>query len=588
MLISKHWYMVSRTIIYRNVTLREISQFELFVTSMFNSSSGQLVKQVELLFDDKHQLELNLGRLFKSCPNITSLKQAELKKGSFYAKLLLEVLTGSGTKLKRMPAYDFTHPHTVRKYGHATYALKDTLEHIHLCDYSTTKATFKQNETLNQLPIYKNLKSIKKHLGIAEPFHLQPLFNVRSLKIGEMLTINSTLTQYVLHLFPNVKSFKYADGDSEDIFHQNSVQQSSPEEWERMNTQGIEIHNELWIQFLTLVASMTVCTIPFLFVKDVEVFSKVPNLYENLHIIMDERTSELDRDLKIYYGIFYNTTGKNNIRNMHQKDNYARHIVLHSDRKICLVDCPKINAIKALGPNLKALDFDAGSQGDVDIRLDADIENSVEGNLFDLISDYCPYLDTLWVADSTFHHKKQHTVKPIQSLERIKFRYCKFDEDYLCQLSSRLPSRLQIVAFINSSIRNKEFGMSSLYDVINMPNTSFSTLLWKSEFYDDLYDEPDLKDREIFYIKLTKNKTSPVFYKISTNNQLAVSSFLEFETSKGNNIVQTIDIRCFDIKMLAIKLPFLQSLLRIEEQPIICDDKSYMDLPDFSLFYSDF
>ncbi|KAI7887770.1 uncharacterized protein EV154DRAFT_330829 [Mucor mucedo] len=485
MLISKQWSMVSRSIIYKSVTLCKSSQFEQFVTSMLNSSNGQLVKKVSLLYDDQNQLELNLGRLFKSCPNIISLNQSRYKKSSFFAKLLLEVLTGSGTKLRRIPAYDFKDPSNIRVYGYATYALKDTLECMRLYDHLTTKSTFEQNEALNQLQMYKNLKSIRfelknhsnlftvlekiqychslssvriladwddddveKHLGIVEPLHLQSLSNVRYLQISEMLTISSTLIQYVLRLFPNVKSFEYADNYNPDIFHRNRVQRLSAEEWERFNTQGIEIPNELWIQFLTYVASMTICTIPHLFVKDIEVFFDVPNLYENLQILADDWLPQFDRDFKVYFGIFYNTTDEKNIRNMHQKENYKRHIVLNCDKKIRLVDCPKINAIKTLGPNLKALDFDAGSQRDVD----GNIENSVEANLFDLISDYCPHLDTLWVTDSTFHHKKQHTVKPIRSLERIQFRYCQFDEDYLCQLSSRLPSMLQFAIFLDCSM----------------------------------------------------------------------------------------------------------------------------------------
>ncbi|KAG2210504.1 hypothetical protein INT47_002446 [Mucor saturninus] len=581
MLVSKHWSMVSRTIIYKSVTLRKSSQFEPFVTSMLHSSNGQLVKQIQLSYDDEYQLELNLGRLFKFCPNITSLEQPRYKKSSFFAKLLLEVLAGNGTKLRRIPPYDSSDPDDIRVYGHVTYALKDTLEDIYLSDYFLTKITFEQNNTLNELQMYKSLKSIcfkleshsnlftvlekiqycyslisvriladwdddvEKHLGIVEPLHLQSLSNVRYLQISKMLTISSTLVQYVLRLFPNLKSLEYADDYSQSILHNNRVQRLSAEEWGHFKTQGMEIPNELWIQFLTYVASMRVCTIPYLFVKDVEVFAKVPNLYENLHISADEWLPELDKDFKVYFGIFYNTNDKSNIRSMYQKDNYTPHIVLKCDRKTHFVNCPKKNTIKTLGSNLKASDFDAGSQGDAIIPLDVDIKNSVEDNL-------------------RFIFENQDSVKPIRSLGRIQFRYCEFDEDYLCQLSSRLPSTLQFVAFIDSFVHSHKFHSSLLYDVIDMPNTSFSTLLWKSE---------------ISYEPASK---------VSMNNQLVVSSSIEFEASIVDDVVQTIDIRCFDIKRLVIKLPGLRFLLHPEEPPIICDDDSGMDVDDFSVFYSDF
>ncbi|KAI7887769.1 uncharacterized protein EV154DRAFT_330819 [Mucor mucedo] len=360
MLISKHWFMISRAVLYRNVTLRESSQFEPFVTSMLHSSNGQLVKQFQLLYDDQQQLELNLGRLFKSCPNITCLEQPRYKKSSFFAKLLLEVLAGNGTKLRRIPPYDSSDPDDICVYGHVTYALKDTLEDIYLSDYFLTKITFEQNEALNELQIYKNLKSIcfklenhsnlftvlekiqyccslssvriladwddddvEKHLGIVEPLHLQSLCNVRYLQISEMLTISSTFIQYVLRLFPNLKSLEYANDYLQSIFYKNRVQRLSAEEWGHFKTQGMEIPNELWIQFLTYVASMRVCTIPYLFVRDIEIFFKVPNLYENLQISADEWLPELDRDFEVYFSIFYNTNDKSNIRSMYQKQLYT-------------------------------------------------------------------------------------------------------------------------------------------------------------------------------------------------------------------------------------------------------------------------
>ncbi|KAI7894994.1 uncharacterized protein EV154DRAFT_575998 [Mucor mucedo] len=274
---------------------------------------------------------------------------------------------------------------------------------------------------------------------------------------------------------------------------------------------------------------MTDCAIPYLFVKDVEVFSKIPNLYENLQVLADDWLSEFDTDFKVYFGIFYNTTGKNEIRNMHQKDNYTRHIVLNCDRKTRLVDCPKKNAIKTLGPNLKALDFDAGSQGDAIIPLDADIKNSVEDNLFDLISDYCPRLDTLW------------------------------DES-----NSRIADLMKITCVSCLAAVTPPFSYSS--DVEHRPRSR--------------------RQRKVI-TKVTKRKATSVFYKVSTNKLLVGSSFLEFEASKDDYMAHTIDIRCFDIKKLAIRTSFMQFLLLTDEPPINCDDKSYMDSPDFSLFYSD-
>ncbi|KAG2210599.1 hypothetical protein INT47_002541 [Mucor saturninus] len=156
----------------------------------------------------------------------------------------------------------------------------------------------------------------------------------------------------------------------------------------------------------------------------------------------------------------------------------------------------------------------------------------------------CTQGTTLW---------RQDTVKPTQSLKRIQLRHCEFDEDYLGQLSSRLPSMLQFATFIGCS-----FGDS---------------LMWSTDL--------DTDDKETVFIKVTKNKATSVFYKVSTNKLLAVSSFLEFETSKDDYMAHTIDI-----KKLAIKTPFMQFLLT-DEPPIICDDKSYMNSPDFSLFYSD-
>ncbi|KAG2210600.1 hypothetical protein INT47_002542 [Mucor saturninus] len=246
--ICKHWSMVGRTIIYKNVVLHKEEQFEPFVASMLNSPNGQFFKDLSLLYNEESHIEFGLSQLFKACPNLTGLSTMSRKKSSFYTKILSELVVRNGINLKSIPTNDCEDLESFRAYGYATLVLKDTLQGIFFSDYLLDKSTFYQNEGLNRLGIFKNIEwisvrledhsnifrvlekmqccpsltsmyiatehpelAIKKDLNIAEPFNLQPLTNVSRVEISELITPTTRLLQYILQLFPNATSLEFTN-----------------------------------------------------------------------------------------------------------------------------------------------------------------------------------------------------------------------------------------------------------------------------------------------------------------------------------------------------------------------------------------
>ncbi|KAI7887766.1 uncharacterized protein EV154DRAFT_605347 [Mucor mucedo] len=611
MLICKDWSIVSRTALYNHVTLHKEAQFEPFLASLTGSINGQLVKELELHYNEEN-LESALGRLLKSCPNLSLLLVQKAMKSSFFEKLLLEIAAGNGTKLRSIPFYDPRDLDTIDVYGNATYALKDRLEHLRIWDYKLNKTAFYQNETLNRLGMYRNLQSIifqlqdhsnifkvfemiqycptltsvkivaitadfktGKDVDIAEPFNLQPLVNVQELEISETITITARIIQYILLLFPNLTTFLY--GQSYTSWR--SLQQNSASVLSSFKAQGLGIPTELWVQFFKFMHKIDICQVSVLFIKDyVELFSKVPYVCENLDIIYADFYGE-DVELEPYFNIFYNDNSDMHIRNMYQEGELARRIVFKNVGREYYAAWPHDGVLQTLGHNIKALNVRVGTPAEIGVR-GTGVESMVEENLFNLICDNCQTLDTLWVSRGTFNNPIQDSTRSLQHLELIQFDYCNFDQYFLSSLSTHLPPKLKFVIFLRCTVI-APMNSAEFFTTIDMPNTLFDYLLWKSPDADEPVEET-------VYLKITKREATSYYYKISIDNQLAMSSFEDFEASKNNPSVETVDIRCLDIEKLIFKRSEVHFILFPKKEPVIGDEYEFMALREFHNFYDNY
>ncbi|KAI7894997.1 uncharacterized protein EV154DRAFT_496665 [Mucor mucedo] len=614
LLICKHWSLVGRTIIYKNVILDKEDQFEPFVASMLNSPNGQFVKDVSLLYNEENQLEFGLSQFFEACPNLTMLSTRSRKKSSFYAKLLSELVAGNGINLKSIPANDCEDLESFRAYGYATLVLKDTLQGIFFSDYHLDKSTFYQNEALNRLGIFKNLEWIslrledhsnvfkifekmqccpsltsvyiatehpelatKKDRNIAEPFNLQPLTNVSKVEISELITPTTRLIQYIMHLFPNATSLELTNNRG--VFP--CLQQQRTIILNIFEAEELEISTELWIQLFKYIAPMKICELPALFIKNYrEVFLRVPNLCEHLEILYEKEFWPDAVEIEPHVSVYHNQCFDGEICTMHPIGNHSRRAVFKCFVRSYFQAWPHEAVIKTLGRNLKALDVHVSPAAEIGIP-GTGLEIKAETDLFDLIFEYCPRLDTLWVEDGTFDHLNLDSSCSLQFLELIQFTSCNFDPIFLRKLSAQLPRHPMVCIFIRCTSKNLNDTVGP-FTLIDMPDTSFNYLSWKSNLFGGRNPI-----EETLYLKITKHKALPCYYKVSAEFQLFISSSEDFEASKNNLLAETIDIRCFDIKKLIFKRSKVHFVLYLEKEPVILDEERYACLRIFSKFHDD-
>lgn len=93
LLISKHWSLASRSIVYANVILK-MDHIDAFVECMLKPGNGQFVKSIHWIgLVDKDIIEANLGQLLEACPNVTNLGIRIRPNESILSKLLSEHFT---------------------------------------------------------------------------------------------------------------------------------------------------------------------------------------------------------------------------------------------------------------------------------------------------------------------------------------------------------------------------------------------------------------------------------------------------------------------------------------------------------------
>lgn len=603
LLISKHWSMASRKVIYKVVDLSG-KDHDKFIAAMFNSSNGSLVRDLHLDANLSHKLESTLGQLLKACPNLITMQSLSGLSGSFFTRLLLELYTtGNGSKLRKLPIFDSSSNESIRGYGYVALALKNTLEEIMLCDGPVANPSFEQDETVDRLEeftkirhaqlyfhsstsiyqlwrkihqcpsvstmdiIYlKNKLTYQSDIDVAEPFNLDQAPNITELTFLSPLTVTVKLLQYIIHLFPNLCVL-----DFEISQHKNPIDTDFLTVAQR---HGHQISSELWIQFLDYIVLLKEkCRIVSLFIKEyAEVFAHFPKLAENLEIVYGP-----NKNIGPYFDIMYNDPNEllSYLGGRHTCNDYSRRLVFNCHSTNFNGGLPHESLLPIYGPMLKALSIKILPVRNYVSPGGSTYNRMADGYLFNPIFKHCQVLDTLLVSTGTFNYLDLNSVKATQCLEMIQFDDCTFGQDFLIELSTMLPDRVEFLLFMQCSINSYKNMINTNFSMIDMPYTSFGCLLWKHHTSTHI---------ETLYFKIMK-KSRTLCFKVHNNKKVTSCSSEEVESSKAKGSkITTVYIRCFDVENLVIKVSDnIHFRLRFtkENLPVVSPEEEFMELPEF-------
>ncbi|KAI7894985.1 uncharacterized protein EV154DRAFT_575996 [Mucor mucedo] len=573
LLVSKHWSMVTRQVAYKAVGLNTDCNFEKFIAFMLDSPHGCLVREITFGYDLKHRVEPHLGPLFRACPNLISLQNLDAIDEPFYRRLTLEVRAmGNSLKLQKIPTFDIDNIDTFESYGQAAYALKNTLEEISFCDMRYDNPTYESDRALSRLVEFTKLREVTFHLyeydnifqiftkiqnctsfstvriicvsdtyfgevlDQPEPYNLKPLPNVLKLQVIGAIPFTERHFQYIMHVFPNLHDFVVIQG------YGFSRVTDEPDIMEEHQEIGQQVPSKAWIDFLTYVSRINTNIIGTFFIKDyAEVFANFPNLTEHLEIRYGP-----DLRIKPNFNIVYQN------RDFESRDYGKKRYGIENFRHL-VFDCrsfdfcdnlPHEPLLRIYGPTMKSLNLK---------MMSADHHNSEEsvayrmldGNVFNPIFEHCSVLKKLRVRDGYFNFLSPSPFKATENLQLMEFERCSFGLDFLCELSTSLPDPMQYLSFTSCSISSPYEMTDDCLQVIDMPYTSFGYLIWNNQRCTEAM--------ESLYVKVIK-KSRSFYYEMDKSNEMVLSSPVEFDYSRDYASSMSIDIRCFDIENLVIKL----------------------------------
>ncbi|KAI7869253.1 uncharacterized protein EV154DRAFT_530868 [Mucor mucedo] len=598
LIISKPWSLASRRVVYEKVYLHE-SNFEGFIEYMLRSPNGQLVKQLKWKNSEKaDELEYKLSRILKACPNLIDLGYNTTQRSPFYAKLLSEHYTSkNGLKLIKIPVSSDIYKveeseDSLRAYGYAVLAFNKTLQCLRINDYPPVEDKYDLDETANSLGGFEKLQSIEFHfevhdnlfkiaakiqncptikylkiytseLGynlqesnmVVEPFNTQPIPNIIGLSIGNYMNICTNFLNYVMYSFPSLKTLHVNERDVGAVGPGGIYMTATL----ILETLGYQVTTELWIQFFTYINTLESCAVSNMFIQDHrEVFANFPNLCDHLEI--NFRTELLQGVIKPYIGVFNNCSADYNLTAKNADPKKTRRTVLTLHPSMEGVDSHLESTIDIFGSTLKALHIDIGSI--------ADTQRSA--NMLYYASERCPVLNTLWISSGWFYGFDPESFTPMQSLKCIQFRNCYFQGDFLYELSSRLSTVVEFFLFIDCDLANFSKGT---FVMIDMPFVTFGHLLWK--------DGHAGATKPVF-IKITKTQAKTFYYKIDINLEITISSSENFDSSRYNDEVLSLHIRCFDIDILILVADETGFAFDMTHPFQLFDEYEYMDrYPEF-------
>ncbi|KAI7894984.1 uncharacterized protein EV154DRAFT_575995 [Mucor mucedo] len=572
LLISKHWSMVSRQVAYKVVKLHIDCNVEKFIAFMLDSPNGCLVREITFDSDMKHHVELNLGPLFRACPKLISLQGRCCLLKSFFITLMLEARAmGDSLKLQKIPGFEVDDIESFESYGQAAYALKNTLEEVSFCDALYDKPTYELDKTLSRLVEFTKLREVIFHLyeydnifqiftkiqnctsfptvtimcvmetffgqifDHPEPYNLKPLPNVLKLQVFGAIPFTERHFQYIMHVFPNLHDFNIEQTYG---FSRVTYEADIMEEHQEI---GQQVPSKAWIDFLTYVSRINTNIIGTFFIKDyAEVFANFPNLTEHLEIRYGP-----DICIKPNFNIVYQNHDFES--SDYGKKRYGiekfRHLVFDCRSFDFYDNLPHEPLLRIYGPTMKSLNLKMMSADHHDSE-ESVAYRMLDGNVFNPIFEHCSVLKKLRVRDGNFNFLCPSPFKATKSLQLVEFDGCSFSDKFLCELSTSLPDLLQYLSFTFCSISPPCELTDNRLQVIDMPYTSFGYLIWNDERRTGVIK---------LFIKVTK-KSRSFYYEMDEGNEMVLSSPVEFESSRGSCSSMSIDIRCFDIENLVIKL----------------------------------
>ncbi|KAI7894986.1 uncharacterized protein EV154DRAFT_496641 [Mucor mucedo] len=571
LLVSKHWSMVSRQVAYKVVDLDTDCNIEKFIAFMLDSPNGCLVREISFGYYMKRHVEPHLGPLFRACPNLISLQNLDIDE-SFCKRLISEVhAMGNSLKLQKIPTFEICDVDTFDSYGQAAYALKNTLEEISFCDMRRDNPTYESDRALSRLVEFTKLREVIFHLyeydnifqiftmiqnctsfstvtiicvtstyfgqlfDHPEPYNLKPLPNVLKLEVIGAIPFTERHFQYIMHVFPNLHEF---DVDQDYSYYRITEEQGVMQEHQEI---GQQVPSKAWIDFLTYVSRIKTNIIGTFFIKDyAEVFANFPNITEHLEIRYGP-----DLRIKPNFNIVYQNNDFKYSDYRYGIEKF-RHLVFDCRSFDFYDNLPHEPLLRIYGPTMKSLNLK---------MMSADHHNSEEsvayrmldGNVFNPIFEHCSVLKKLRVRDGYFNFLSPSPFKATKSLQLVEFDECSFSAKFLCELSTSLPDPLQYLSFTSCSISSPYEITDDFPNVIDMPYTSFGYLIWNTQRYKEVI--------ESLYIKVTK-KSRSFYYEMDKGNEMVLSSPVEFESSIHYDSSMSIDIRCFDIENLVIKLDY--------------------------------
>lgn len=603
MLVCKSWSTATRRIYYDEVVLNTVTIFDRFIESMVTYPGTQIVNTVLVGKSvNKEHFERNLGQLLATCTNLTHIK-AECQNGSFFAKMLLEFYTtGNGLHLKTIPECSLQSDGDIRTYGYTAYALRHTLEEITLVDSPLEHPTFALDETVKRLQEFQKLRTINLHIRGGEniykigmviqnhpsltsicikrsenminldndpeavgPFSMKAILGISKLVIEPMTTITGKLMKYIMHSCPELDQLQLNRHGM--LFSDDDVQMLR-----RIEEQGLKVSAELWLRFLEYIDKMKIFSVKNLFIKELlevlDIISKSTNLCKNVEITYLLYATPIT-GLQPYVNVNSAKNYNINVQSKYDRRLYERRTEMVFDSRIYNYSLPHESLIETIGFGVNALQIEIYSAEEYGIPSSRAYKMA-NGNLFDHIFEHCTCLDTLWVTKGEFAQITSN-MRPTKSLECLQFDECSFGYDFLSELSTRLPSRMEFLIFLDckfSSLIGKSVGV---FYTIDMPYTTIGCLYWRTIMVTGF----DFRSNAT-YIKITK-KYETLYFRLN-GNDLTISSVEEFiESTLRHDDSISLYIRCHEIEKLIINVSDTDILIKPKAETTFCKARSYVE-----------
>ncbi|KAI7888556.1 uncharacterized protein EV154DRAFT_604743 [Mucor mucedo] len=596
LLVCKNWYRIAQTLLYRDVTLLSIKQHDTFLTCMSRYSTG--MNQLVHLFVAPSEitsvkLEEDLGLILNILPNLQHF-HAKPQKGSFFARLLLELYSSSNrpTQLLEIPEFSVESEQDARTYQYAVWALKKTLKSMILPDWC-----IQPYRITTPLEDFKNLSHLKLRVsGLSQMSEIATIVsrcpNLTSLNIArntgynpfgedQMKVIDTTHVQPVSHLVKLVIDTSVATASP---YIMRLLMKLFPqlESWlmytDRKTTPNHQYHDlsrmiptEVWVQFLT-------------YMDNINLFYGTGLVISSFDQVLREISSSTGfcKEIKVNYNKA-NPQSDNEgfpILDIHPKivrdmDYYLYDIHETSvsytprERRIHL---PHESLIEQIGFQLEHLTIDLNMVFSRPVAPNhmAGYGKKRFGYFINHIFMHCPVLEALVItgADLVFCDDGDKEGPP--SLKFLHFQFCNIIHrwNFLSKLSRRLPSRLEWMAIDECGFPKRS---DELAPHVEMPFTVFGCLFLSRK-------KLPVKKYSRMVIKITKVSQKPLYYCLYDQHKLeSLSGQEEFEVCLKDKETYAMQITCSDIEKLLIRAFGFRILIFPKEKVEYMDGQNYIN-----------